>query len=100
MAFTIPELKELAAEKGFEVIVLEPGEKLPENLRGRSFKRTWLCVPAGTDEKLIYAAAVRFAKVYTYGSVNDPDETDSSDGRNEAEIEYNTVETDENEMDH
>ena len=100
MAFTIPELQKLAAEKGFELIVLEPGEKLPEDLRGRSFKRTWLCVPAGTDGKLVYAAAAHFAKVYTYGSGNDPDETDSSDGCNEAEIEYNTVETDENEMDH
>ena len=100
MAFTIPELKEFAAEKGFELIVLEPGEKLPENLRGRSFKRTWLCVPAGLDEKPIYAAAARFAKVYTYGSENDADETDSAAGCNEAEIEYNTMETDENEMDH
>ena len=100
MAFTIPELKEFAAEKGFEVIVLEPGEKLPEDLRGRSFKRTWLCVPAGTDKKLIYAAAARFAKIYTCGSENDADETDLSDGSNEVEIEYNTVETDENEMEH
>jgi hypothetical protein len=100
MAFTIPELKEFAAGKGFELIVLEPGEKLPENLRGRSFKRTWLCVPAGLDEKLIYAAAAHFAKVYTYGSENESDETDSSAGCNEAEMEYNTMEMNENEMDH
>jgi len=99
MAFTIPELKKIAAEKGFGVIVLDPGEKLPEDLRGQSFKRTWLCVPAGTDGKLIYAASVRFAKIYTYGSENDADETDSSDRCNEAEIENNAEETNENEMD-
>ena len=100
MAFTIPELKELAAEKGSELIMLEHGEKLPEGLRGQTFKRTWLCVPAGTDEKFVYAAAVRFAKVYTYVTDDNEDESGPTAGQNIAEFEYNTVETDENEMDH
>lgn len=97
MAFTIPELEKTAAEKGFEMIVLEHGEKLPERFHGQTFKRTWLCVPAGTDEKLIYAAAARFAKVYTYVT-NAEEESGLAADQNEAEIQYNTVETDEEEM--
>ena len=66
MTFTLAQLKERAAASGAELIVLTPGEKLPESLQGKTGKELWLCVPANTDKKLIYAAAARFDKVYTF----------------------------------
>ena len=66
MTFTLAQLKERAAASGAKLIVLTPGEKLPESLRGNTGKELWLCVPAGADKKLIYAAAARFDKVYTF----------------------------------
>lgn len=66
MTFTLAQLKKRATASGAELIVLTPGEKLPESLRGKTGKELWLCVPANTDEKLIYAAASRFDKVYIF----------------------------------
>ena len=66
MTFTLAQLKERAAACGAELIVLAPNGKLPESLRGKAGKELWLCIPAGTNEKLIYTAAARFDKVYTF----------------------------------
>ena len=66
MTFTLAQLKERAATCGAELIVLSGNGNLPESLRGKTGKELWLCVPANTDEKLIYAAAARFDKVYTF----------------------------------
>ena len=66
MTFTLAQLKERAAACGAELIELAPNGKLPGSLRGNTGRELWLCVPAGTDEKLIYAAASHFDKVYTF----------------------------------
>lgn len=62
----LQELKQRAARSGAELLVLRPGRKLPGAMRGKSGREIWLCVPANTDEKLLYAAAARFDKVYTF----------------------------------
>ena len=64
MIYTISDLKRSAFRKGIKLVVLESGEKLPRSFRGRTFKRSWLCVPAGTDRRIVRAAVVRFAKVF------------------------------------
>jgi hypothetical protein len=69
---TLQELKQRAARSGAELLVLRPGGKLPGDMRGKSGKELWLCAPANTDEKLLYAAAARFDKVYTFLSKNVP----------------------------
>ena len=66
MTFTLAQLKERAAASGAELIVLPENGKLPESLRGKTGKELWLCVPAGVDEKLLYAAASHFDKVYIF----------------------------------
>ena len=66
MTFTLAQLKERAAACGAKLIVLSENGKLPESLRGKTGKELWLCVPAGVDEKLLYAAAAHFDKVYTF----------------------------------
>ena len=66
MTVTLTQLKERAAASGAELIVLPENRKLPGDMRGKTGKVLWLCVPAGTDEKLIYAAASRFDKVYIF----------------------------------
>ena len=66
MTFTLAQLKKRAAASGAELIVLPENGKLPESLRGKTGKELWLCVPANTDEKLIYAAASRFDKIYIF----------------------------------
>lgn len=66
MNFTLTQLKERAAASGAALLILHPGAALPAPLRGKSGKELWLCVSAGTDEKLIYAAASRFDKVYMF----------------------------------
>ena len=66
MTFTLAQLKKRAAASGAELIVLPENGKLPESLRGKTGKELWLCVPAGADEKLLYAATARFDKVYTF----------------------------------
>ena len=76
MAFTIAELKAKAAQKGVEVIVLASGENLPPDMRGKTFKHHWLCIPAETDTKIIYTATARFAKVYTYTENENPEPED------------------------
>ena len=63
---TLQELKQRAARRGAELLVLRPGGKLPGDMRGKSGKELWLCVPANTDEKLIYAAASHFDQVYIF----------------------------------
>ena len=66
MNFTLTQLKERAAASGAELIVLPENGKLPGDIRGKNGKVLWLCVSAGTDTKLIYAAASRFDKVYIF----------------------------------
>ena len=66
MTFTLAQLKKRAAACGAELIVLPENGKLPGDMRGKTGKELWLCVPAGADKKLIYAAAARFDKVYTF----------------------------------
>ena len=66
MTFTLTQLKERAAASGAELIVLPENGKLPGDMRGKNGKVLWLCVPANTDKKLIYSAAARFDKVYTF----------------------------------
>ena len=66
MTFTLAQLKKRAAVSGAELIVLPENGKLPESLRGYTGKELWLCVPANTDEKLIYAATSHFDKVYIF----------------------------------
>ena len=63
---TLQELKQRAARSGAELLVLRPGGKLPESMRGKSGRNTWLCVQAATDKKLIYAAISRFDQVYLF----------------------------------
>ena len=66
MNFTLTQLKERAAASGAELIVLPKNGKLPADMRGKNGKELWLCIPANTDKKLIYAAASRFDKVYIF----------------------------------
>ena len=66
MTFTLTQLKERAAASGAELIVLHGNGNLPEDMRGKTGKELWLCVPTNTDKKLIYAAASRFDKVYIF----------------------------------
>ena len=66
MTFTLTQLKERAAASGVELIVLPGNGKLPGDMRGKNGKEIWLCIPANTDKKLIYAAASRFDKVYVF----------------------------------
>ena len=66
MNFTLTQLKERAAASVAELIVLPENGKLPGDMRGKNGKELWLCVSAGTDTKLIYAAASRFDKVYIF----------------------------------
>jgi hypothetical protein len=66
MTFTLAQLKKRAAASGAELFVLPENGKLPESLRGYTGKELWLCVPSNTDEKLIYAAASHFDKVYIF----------------------------------
>ncbi len=66
MTFTLAQLKERAATCGAELIVLSGNGNLPGDMRGKSGKELWLCIPAGVDEKLLYAAAARFDIVYTF----------------------------------
>ena len=66
MNFTLTQLKERAAASGAELIVLPENGKLPGDMRGKTGKELWLCVPANTDKKLIYTAASRFDKVYMF----------------------------------
>ena len=61
---TLQELKPCAASWGAELMVLRPGGKLPEAMRGKAGKEIWLYVQEATDKKLIYAAAARFDRVY------------------------------------
>ena len=68
MIHTISELKKSAFKKGIKLVVLGSREKLPRDLRGRTFRRSWLCVPAGTDRRILRAAVVRFANVFTYST--------------------------------
>ena len=66
MTFTLNQLKKRAAASGAELIVLQGNGNLPGNMRGKTGKELWLCVPTNTDKKLIYAAAARFDKVYIF----------------------------------
>ena len=66
MTFTLAQLKERAAASGAELIVLQENGKLPGDMRGKTGKELWLCVPANTDKKLIYTAASHFDKVYIF----------------------------------
>ena len=71
---TLQELKQRAARSGAELLVLRPGGKLPESMRGKSGRNTWLCVQAATDKKLIYAAASRFDQVYLFNKMENKNE--------------------------
>ena len=66
MTFTLAQLKERATACGAELIVLPENGNLPGDMRGKTGKELWLCVPAGADKKLLYAAAARFDKVYIF----------------------------------
>ena len=66
MNFTLSQLKECTAASGVELIVLPENGKLPGDMRGKNGKELWLCIPADTDKKLIYAATSRFDKVYMF----------------------------------
>ena len=66
MNFTLTQLKKRAAASGAKLIVLPENGKLPGDMRGKNGKELWLCVSAGTDTKLIYAATSRFDKVYIF----------------------------------
>ena len=66
MIFTLNQLKKRAAASGAELIVLQGNGNLPGDMRGKTGKELWLCVPSNTDEKLIYAAASHFDKVYIF----------------------------------
>ena len=66
MTFTLTQLKERATVSRAELIVLPENGKLPGDIRGKNGKELWLCVPANTDKKLVYAAASRFDKVYIF----------------------------------
>ena len=63
---TLAQLEERAAACGAELLVLRSGGKLPESLRGKFGREVWLCVKKGTDKKVLFAAAVRFEKVYVF----------------------------------
>lgn len=71
---TLQELKQRAARSGAELLVLRPGGKLPESMRGESGKEAWLCVQAATDKKLIYAAISRFDQVYLFNKTENKNE--------------------------
>lgn len=71
---TLQELKQRAARSGAELLVLRPGGKLPESMRGKSGRNTWLCVQAATDKKLIYAAISRFDQVYLFHKTENKNE--------------------------
>lgn len=66
MTFTLARLKTYAAASGAALIVLLPGGTLSPSLRGKRGKELWLCAPAGTERKIIYAALSRFDKVYIF----------------------------------
>ena len=71
---TLQELKQRAARSGAELLVLRPGGKLPESMRGKSGRNGWLCVQAATDKKLIYAAISRFDQVYLFHKTENKNE--------------------------
>ena len=71
---TLQELKQRAARSGAELLVLRPGGTLPESMRGKSGRNTWLCVQAATDKKLIYAAISRFDQVYLFHKTENKNE--------------------------
>ncbi|MBE6400045.1 MAG: hypothetical protein E7041_07895 [Lentisphaerae bacterium] len=71
---TLQELKQRAARRGAELLVLRPGGKLPEAMRGNTGKELWLCVQTSTDKKLIYAAASRFDQVYIFNKTENKNE--------------------------
>ena len=71
---TLQELKQRAARRGAELLVLRPRRKLLEAMRGKSGKEVWLCVQAATDKKLIYAAASRFDQVYLFNKMENKNE--------------------------
>ena len=71
---TLQELKQRAARSGAELLVLRPGGKLPESMRGKSGRNSWLCVQAATDKKLIYAAISRFDQVYLFHKTENKNE--------------------------
>ena len=71
---TRQELKQRAARRGAELLVLRPRRKLHEAMRGKSGKEVWLCVQAATDKKLIYAAASRFDQVYLFNKTENKNE--------------------------
>ena len=71
---TLQELKQRAARSGAELLVLLPGGKLPESMRGESGREAWLCVQAATDKKLIYAAISRFDQVYLFNKTENKNE--------------------------
>ena len=64
MRLSLATLKKAAVACGAELLVLQPGRKLPSSLRGRTGRKLWLCVMPGTDRKIVSAAACRFAEVY------------------------------------
>jgi len=66
MTFTLAQLKNRAAAAGAELIVLSRNGALPPSLRGKTGRELWLCVPVGTDEKRVYAAAARFGKIHVF----------------------------------
>ncbi len=63
---TLQELKQRAARRGAELLILRPGGKLPGAMRGKTGKEVWLCVQEATAKKLIYATAARFDQVYVF----------------------------------
>lgn len=71
---TLQELKQRAARRRAELLVLRPGGKLPEAMRGNTGKELWLCVQAATGKKLIYAAASRFDQVYLFNKTENKNE--------------------------
>ena len=71
---TLQELKQRAARREAELLVLRPRRKLPEAMRGKSGKEVWLCVQTATDKKLIYAAASRFDQVYLFNKTENKNE--------------------------
>ena len=71
---TLQELKQRAARRGAELLVLCPGRKLPGTMRGKTGKELWLCVQKATDKKLIYAAAARFDRVYLFNKTENKNE--------------------------
>lgn len=71
---TLQELKQRTARRRAELLVLRPGGKLPEAMRGNTGKELWLCVQTATGKKLIYAAASRFDQVYLFNKTENKNE--------------------------